>query len=1205
VDNHELPEVRTSVGDCFYLALFSTMNKDLIVTHATRPDAASQPTIFSCHAFMHPFWSRLQNCFKAQRANMSDSEDSASSASSQNSASGSKESTSSQSDEYSDELGEDFETTSIEGDVENSGNNNNDDVDETEERPLNAPSIENDEGIRSQNHSAPPRLPTLSKLWTRQSGHSPMYTGGPFLPSSPHNSEPSFLLTPVHGDLAIVCGGQSLGTIRKGETTTEREEEEEDGMMDRNAITAFALSSNNRIVLTCSHNNLIREYSISVKYVDETNDDEDYVPPAATSLPQLKVEPVQDAWGKSGHTLPVNVMRLHCSDVFLATGSVDGSVRIWDVRGRFVTHVFRPTALENTGGLQAVTALEWMPQAQQLVVAIGRDDGSITIHNLRSSAAIMARQPEDRGSKNARRKTSHREPQHHPHDPAPSAVVLRDHVSAVTALGWDASASFLVSAGRDAVLNLWKVLPCHVDARMTPSALEKDEEMLYGSGSSSKRKKRKIAPEQENFTVGDVVYRRVHTLPIYEQVEGIAILSKLGTTLVATAGSKGQVRLWKINEPPPSHDGVPRPIYTPESGQPSPWKIEQIASQPLPSSFGEARGGYTSIQKFRNVASGQPHDELIVADAEHNLSFLRLQDKGSSSLQQTRLDALHLMLDRMIVGHNDEILDLKVIPPSLGTDEKPERIVVATNSSQVRIFDLERFSCQTLERHTATVLCVDVSPCGRFLATCGKDKQMCVWTLEGSANVARCAAVGTGHTEAIGSVALSRKAGRYNVAGKAARNGGGSFAVTVSIDRTLKRWNLPGSADLEEANQEITLEAFISCKAHEKDINIVVVAPNDALIATGSQDKTVKLWKSTDLSLVATLKGHRRGVWDCSFSSYDRVLATSSGDKSVKLWSLGDYSCVRTFQGHLSSVLRVRFLGGGLQLVSSGADGLIKVWTIRTNECECTMDSHADKVWALDLSADGTRLVSGSADSTLVVWRDATQEADAAKQADAESAILLDQKLANHVRRKEYGAALDLALLREKPHQTLKVLNAIIEGDVETGGNGYTAVSQHVTKWSMERVAQVMAYCRDWNTRARNSSVALLVIRAIVSSCPVQKLAATEGISEIVAGIIPYSERHFERIDRLYASSFLLDFVLSSMGSLDSDDSNRKFRDWETSSRLVLPSSAVDGRVQIGGKSIVGAHPTKQSAPTPDVSDSDISIVGDSDSSEDDGATEE
>ena len=51
-------------------------------------------------------------------------------------------------------------------------------------------------------------------------------------------------------------------------------------------------------------------------------------------------------------------------------------------------------------------------------------------------------------------------------------------------------------------------------------------------------------------------------------------------------------------------------------------------------------------------------------------------------------------------------------------------------------------------------------------------------------------------------------------------NGGGSFAVTASKDRTLKRWNLPGATELDNCalseQSEIDLRAFASVRAHEK-----------------------------------------------------------------------------------------------------------------------------------------------------------------------------------------------------------------------------------------------------------------------------------------------------------------------------------------------------------------------------------------------------
>jgi U3 small nucleolar RNA-associated protein 13 len=80
------------------------------------------------------------------------------------------------------------------------------------------------------------------------------------------------------------------------------------------------------------------------------------------------------------------------------------------------------------------------------------------------------------------------------------------------------------------------------------------------------------------------------------------------------------------------------------------------------------------------------------------------------------------------------------------------------------------------------------------------------------------------------------------------------------------------------------------------------------------------------------------------FGRAERVLATGSGDKTVKLWNLDDFTCVKTFEGHTNSVLRVDFLNMGMQLVSSGSDGLVKLWNVKDEECATTMDNHTDKV---------------------------------------------------------------------------------------------------------------------------------------------------------------------------------------------------------------------------------------------------------------------
>lgn len=93
----------------------------------------------------------------------------------------------------------------------------------------------------------------------------------------------------------------------------------------------------------------------------------------------------------------------------------------------------------------------------------------------------------------------------------------------------------------------------------------------------------------------------------------------------------------------------------------------------------------------------------------------------------------------------------------------------------------------------------------------------------------------------------------------------------------------------------------------------------------------------------------------------------------------------------------------------------------------------------------------------------------------------------------------------------------------------------------------------------------MIVINAVVTTIPAAKLALSfEGISEILAGIAPYAERHFDRLDRMVGDSYILDYTLTSMGSLHGSN-NENYCDWAERSKYVLPPKEAKGKIQIGG----------------------------------------
>jgi WD40 repeat protein len=176
--------------------------------------------------------------------------------------------------------------------------------------------------------------------------------------------------------------------------------------------------------------------------------------------------------------------------------------------------------------------------------------------------------------------------------------------------------------------------------------------------------------------------------------------------------------------------------------------------------------------------------------------------------------------------------------------------------------------------------------------------------------------------------------------------------ATGSGDRTVKLWNLEGKE----------LQTF---KGHSDSVWSVAFSPDGKTIATGSLDRTVKLWNLEGKEL-QTFKRHSDSVWSLAFSPDGKTIATGSGDRTVKLWNLEGKE-LQTFKGHSDTVYSVAFSPDGKTIATGSLDRTVKLWNLEGKELQ-TFKGHSADVFSVAFSPDGKTIATGSFDKTVKLW---------------------------------------------------------------------------------------------------------------------------------------------------------------------------------------------------------------------------------------------
>jgi WD40 repeat protein len=192
-------------------------------------------------------------------------------------------------------------------------------------------------------------------------------------------------------------------------------------------------------------------------------------------------------------------------------------------------------------------------------------------------------------------------------------------------------------------------------------------------------------------------------------------------------------------------------------------------------------------------------------------------------------------------------------------------------------------------------------------------------------------------------------------------SGDGSWLVSGGFDGVIFVWDIATGQPLKKLPH--------SQGSPDGTIVGIATTPDVPFYAVGFMNGQIGIYNENFDQPMMSFVAHSQILMGLSVSPFDDMIATVSQDQTIKLWTMrGVASCRHTLKGHTDFVLSAAFSPIAPIVVTGSKDQTLRVWHQKTGNNLCTIQAHRNTVFEIDHHPSERVFVSCSGDGVVCVW---------------------------------------------------------------------------------------------------------------------------------------------------------------------------------------------------------------------------------------------